>query len=761
MGSDKSKGLGPSSIDMCSQVEFRGFNGRSCGVGLDKYDITKLVAGGEVHIAGVDNLISPISVKKEELYAQENQQTSMRDGLDKFKPSPLKSDEGTTTLEMLTSLKEGESNNIFSVGDLVWGKVMSHPWWPGQIYDESLIPSPQCHAKRDGSVLVAFYGDYSYAWLDHNQIIPFEPHFDEKSNKSKIQSFIMAVEEAIDELKKRAVLGLTCFCQGNFQPTRIEGLYKVDVSGYTPGTIYSSKQIKKSRDGFRPHVMFSFVKKLAMSPRSLQNIYRIINSKNVTAYRKMVFEENDKTYDQAFDEFEKGDETIAFGVKASRSEDPVEFSKEGNQFTDGGKSFKYKGDCSKKSRKGETKRKRRKESPPDDQGCKGKFQKDAFFDHLETKSGEEIVGIYCCKSEKHNKLNDYGTELGNATGAFKHLKQFRSTSYQESYCPEEHEKANQKRTLLKCQDKHMTRKEELRGLKSLHMTKKYGDHKFLTPHGDDVNIQSTLLVQSEKKFTEEPERKAEPTMLVIKFSPQTMLPTASELKAKFACFGPFDESALHISWGSATCQIVFMYKSNAQAAYDYAVKSKTLFNSDVNYHLTDFDGSEKLVGETFDDIQSFKDEPHHMSFQELPLQSDTEMKLLSKENSKCRSDVEAFLKGNTDTNSIVCDYTEVDTSVKVNIGSENCQVVLSEILCSSSPLSSSIEYKHKVGSLDETVVAINAKYSMDEGWKSHYQQNLSAINSSDLSLQLANLLHKCNEILGGIEGSQDQFSSES
>lgn len=293
------------------------------------------------------------------------------------------------------------------------------------------------------------------------------------------------------------------------------------------------------------------------------------------------------------------------------------------------------------------------------------------------------------------------------------------------------------------------------------MTKKYGDQKILTPHGDDVDIQSILSVQSERKFTEEPEREAEPTMLVIKFSPQTMLPTASELKAKFACFGPFDESALRILWGSATCQIVFMYKSNAQAAYDYAVESKTLFNSDVNYHLTHFDGSVMLMGQSFDDIQSFKGEPHHMSFQELPLKSDTEMKSLSKENSKCRSDVEkdAFLKGNTDINSIVCDYPEVDSSsVKVNVRAENCQVVLSEILCASSPASSSIQYKHKVGRLDETVEAINAKYSMDEGWKSHYQQNLS---TSDLSLQLANLFQKCNEILGGIEGSQDQFSSQS
>ncbi|XP_060197791.1 PWWP domain-containing protein 4-like isoform X2 [Lycium barbarum] len=635
-------------------------------------------------------------------------------------------------LQIKCSLKMGsdKSKNLLGFGDLVWGKVPSHPWWPGQVYDESLIRSPLCHKKRDGSVLVAFYGDFEYAWLDNDQIIPFEPHFEEKSNKSKIQTFIVAVEEAIDELKKRAALGLTCFCQGSSQPTRIAGLYEVDVSGYDSGAIYSSKQIKKCRGGFQPHEMFSFVKKLAMSPRSLQNVYGIINCAKVTAYRKAVFEDNDETYDEAFDEFEKCDEIYdqAYGVKASSSEDPADFSKDGHQLKGTVGSQVDQGDCSKESCKGETKRKRLEESPPDDPGRKGKFQKDAFFDNLVTKSGEEIDGIYCCKSgetvkkKKHNKLNDYaapqnggllsdllasacdpfsGVELGNATGAFKHLEQ-----YQKSCCPDEHEKTNKKRTLLKCQDEHMTRKEELRDL-----SKKYGDQKLLTPQeGDDVEIQSILSVQFEKKFTEESARKAEPTMLVIKFPPQTMLPTASELKAKFAYFGPFDESATRILGGSATCQIVFMYKSNAQAAHDYAVESRTLFNFDVNYHLTDFDGSEEFMGESFDDIRSFEGEPHHMSFQELPLQSDTDLKSFPKENSKC--------------------------------GEET--------------VSSSIQYKHEVASLDETVVAINAKYSMDEGWKSHYQQNLSAINCSDLSLQLANLFQKCNEILGGIEGSQDQ-----
>lgn len=157
----------------------------------------------------------------------------------------------------------------------------------------------------------------------------------------------------------------------------------------------------------------------------------------------------------------------------------------------------------KESCKGEIKRKRMKWSPPNEQGQKGKFQKDATFDNIHAKSGGETGRTYChknretCKKKKNNRVNDYGTprnggllsdllafacdpfygtELGNATGALTLLKQFRSNFYQKSCCPDEHETTNKKRTLLECQER-MTRKEELRGLKSLRMTKKCGDQK--------------------------------------------------------------------------------------------------------------------------------------------------------------------------------------------------------------------------------------------------------------------------------------------
>lgn len=130
MESEKSNRTQSGSVDVYSQVELR-------GTGPDKYETTKLVANIENAVSS--NLISSMGVQKEKFCtdcAEENQQTSMR------------------------VLKEKESKsrkNIVGPRDLVWGKVMAHPWWPAQIYDESLALSPLGHTKRDGSIPVPFF----------------------------------------------------------------------------------------------------------------------------------------------------------------------------------------------------------------------------------------------------------------------------------------------------------------------------------------------------------------------------------------------------------------------------------------------------------------------------------------------------------------------------------------------------------------------------------------------------------------------------
>ncbi|KAL2491942.1 Tudor/PWWP/MBT superfamily protein [Abeliophyllum distichum] len=200
---------------------------------------------------------------------------------------------------------KGESvGNGYEVGDMVWGKVKSHPWWPGFIYNEAFATPSVRRTKHEGHVLVAFFGDGSYGWFEPAELIPFEKNFAEKSRQTLSRSFLKAVEEAVDEVSRRRGLGLVCRCRNEFNlwPTSVEGYSVVDVAGYEQGAVYSTSQIEKARDSFRPREILAFVQQLALKP--LADEYWMLdfikNKATVFAYRKALFEEYDETYAQAF-----------------------------------------------------------------------------------------------------------------------------------------------------------------------------------------------------------------------------------------------------------------------------------------------------------------------------------------------------------------------------------------------------------------------------------------------------------------------------
>ncbi|KAM7272169.1 hypothetical protein ACFE04_026832 [Oxalis oulophora] len=192
----------------------------------------------------------------------------------------------------------------FELGDLVWGKVKSHPWWPGHIFNEALASSSVCRTRREGYVLVAFFGDSSYGWFDPAELVPFDSNFSEKLQQITSRTFVKAVEEAMDETNRRCGLGLTCKCRNpyNFRPTNVEGYFAVDVPDFEPNGVYSANQIKKARDRFKPSETLSFIKQLSLSPQNIEqkSIEFIEKKATVFAYRKAVFEEYDETYAQAF-----------------------------------------------------------------------------------------------------------------------------------------------------------------------------------------------------------------------------------------------------------------------------------------------------------------------------------------------------------------------------------------------------------------------------------------------------------------------------
>ncbi|KAJ7973348.1 PWWP protein [Quillaja saponaria] len=211
--------------------------------------------------------------------------------------------------DYVASEKNGEidaglSSYGFEVGDMVWGKVKSHPWWPGHIFNESFASPLVRRTRREGHVLVAFFGDSSYGWFELAELVPFDSNYAEKSRQISSRTFVKAVEEAVDEVSRRRGLGLACTCRNprNFRLTNVEGYFSVDVPDYEPGGVYSSNQISKARNSFKSNETLAFIKQLALAPRGgdHQNINLIKNKATVFAYRKAVFEQYDDTYAQAF-----------------------------------------------------------------------------------------------------------------------------------------------------------------------------------------------------------------------------------------------------------------------------------------------------------------------------------------------------------------------------------------------------------------------------------------------------------------------------
>ncbi|KAF8053986.1 hypothetical protein N665_1358s0021 [Sinapis alba] len=192
----------------------------------------------------------------------------------------------------------------FQVGDLVWGKVKSHPWWPGHIFNEAFASPSVRRMRRVDHVLVAFFGDSSYGWFDPAELIAFEPHLPEKAHQTAAKHFVRAVEEAVDEASRRSALGLTCKCRNpfNFRATNVQDYFSVDVPDYEVQGVYSAEQIKKARDEFSPVEALAFVKQIALAPQECdeESLAFLKKKAVVSALRKAVFEEFDETYSQAF-----------------------------------------------------------------------------------------------------------------------------------------------------------------------------------------------------------------------------------------------------------------------------------------------------------------------------------------------------------------------------------------------------------------------------------------------------------------------------
>ncbi|GLJ31092.1 hypothetical protein SUGI_0622390 [Cryptomeria japonica] len=157
----------------------------------------------------------------------------------------------------------------FSVGDLVWGKVRSHPWWPGQIFDPSDASesaSKLFQRFRKDRLLVAFFGDATFNVCDESQLMPFQSNFSEMAKQTTAKAFQNAVMNALDELARRVELGLTCSCQ--VEETRhILETKAMDNFGIRQGAVVNDhKDILQAANTFDPLKFLSAIQAFARFP---------------------------------------------------------------------------------------------------------------------------------------------------------------------------------------------------------------------------------------------------------------------------------------------------------------------------------------------------------------------------------------------------------------------------------------------------------------------------------------------------------------
>ncbi|CAL4893972.1 unnamed protein product [Urochloa decumbens] len=153
----------------------------------------------------------------------------------------------------------------FQVSDLVWGKVKSHPWWPGEIFDPSDASELALKHQKKGSHLVAYFGDNTFAWCDESQLKPFVTNYSQMEKQSTSDAFVGSVNNALEELSRRILSGMSCSCLP--EELADNGMsYTVDNAGLKDGVTCSAVNRPEILNCFSPEKLLHYIKELALFP---------------------------------------------------------------------------------------------------------------------------------------------------------------------------------------------------------------------------------------------------------------------------------------------------------------------------------------------------------------------------------------------------------------------------------------------------------------------------------------------------------------
>lgn len=91
--------------------------------------------------------------------------------------------------------------NSIGVGDIVWGKVHGHPWWPGRVLAISGIRNEETNNPLDRDAHVSWYGSNTSSITHLHALQLFLPNFAKRHKKNKKGFYRVAVRQAQEALQ--------------------------------------------------------------------------------------------------------------------------------------------------------------------------------------------------------------------------------------------------------------------------------------------------------------------------------------------------------------------------------------------------------------------------------------------------------------------------------------------------------------------------------------------------------------------------------
>ena len=174
------------------------------------------------------------------------------------------------------NVKSGASRPEFHVSDLVWGKVRSHPWWPGQIFDPSDSSDKAKKYFRKDGYLIAYFGDQTFAWNEEARIKSFRGHFSQMEKQSNKEEFHYAVVCALEEISRRVEFGLACSCTSEEVYTKLRTQIIANAGIREESSRRVGGDYSLTADSFEPVELVNYIKELAQSPRGEANRLELV-----------------------------------------------------------------------------------------------------------------------------------------------------------------------------------------------------------------------------------------------------------------------------------------------------------------------------------------------------------------------------------------------------------------------------------------------------------------------------------------------------